>query len=154
MDTNLGVVENQNNGRVNFILPRVDTALINNLYFQQERKLDKGYLYLTSNFNKIGEKDSIFYHPDCDTCECGYLQKFQYGILYKERCLESGIQIIYEFPTLKSNDIRQWVEALFFTVNHIWEDQNNYVEKEGGAGCYYQIIQSDSKTVVDVYCGC
>lgn len=113
------------------------------------------YLYLLEHFELDGEKRAITYFQSSDTMICGYSQNFQPGIVYsREECMEVGLNQRVTFPKVSTEELKRFIEQHFFDPENHWESETSYGPIEGGAGCYYEIIQEKDVSIVDSYCGC
>ena len=92
--------------------------------------------------------------------ECGFTQKFQFDIQYSiEQCNE--VTFLTEkviFPKTELSSIKKWVEQIYKAgltdIENTWyENENKYGPKDREAGCYYTIKQTETHSIIKVWCG-
>ena len=64
-----------------------------------------------------------------------------------------------EYKSVSS--LQKWIERIHKASlpldsesTNSWYDQNEYNPKEGEAGCLYKIIETTTKSIVEIWCGC
>ena len=62
------------------------------------------------------------------------------------------LQII--LPKMSTERLHRFIEKLYYEKGYIWYSESSYGPKEEGAGCYYEIIQKENQSIIDMYCGC
>jgi hypothetical protein len=146
-----------------FVLKLPDAEKINKRYNENESITDVVYFYLNKNYNSNSAKYAIQTDADFDNIECGYTKKFKYGILFiTNNCGEASplIQKI-TFPKTNRSTLQKWVELIYKASlpsdskpTNNWKNQNEYTPNEGEVGCYYKIIETSTKSIVEIWCGC
>lgn len=137
-----------------FELHQPDTVSLYKTWKDQNYSDSKGYLYLTGYYQLAGPQDSVEYYGESQESICHFVQKFQYGITYSlsECSEEGGMQEKIIFPRVDDQIIHDFVNTLFFDPWNTWTTELKY--EADGAGCYYNIVQSEEYTTIYIYCGC
>lgn len=137
-----------------FVPETPDTLKLKSIERQCEFSESLGYIYLKENYRVSSELDSIIYYEWEPDEICSFQRDFEYGIKYRVwNCDEGGgrsEQII--FPKMEVRTAREFIQLLFHDNWNTWISDFQY-EPEG-AGCYYQIVQSEKQTTIAIYCGC
>lgn len=113
------------------------------------------YGYLEIYYFTMSEKDSIGFNSwDMEQLDtCSFTQQFSNSILYKQLgCGEIGTDYEIIFPLVELDKMQELVELLFFSDDNKWTSEFAY--EPDGAGCYIVIIQGESNTRLEIYCGC
>ncbi len=132
-----------------------DTAKLNKLFIKKNYTQSVGYLYLKTYYKAISGKDSIQYHELNAKAVCAFKQRFEKDIQYIVwACKEAGgISETIVFPKMELKVAKAFVHKLFYeALNNTWTSEYTY--EPDGAGCYYKIIQTDTQTIIEIYCGC
>ena len=122
---------------------------------------DVTYLYLNRNYKAESEKLDIKKYDYPDYNICAFKQKFEHGIVYsEEQCREAGgITTKLTLPKTDKKSIVQWVELIFksspMDIEHGWNsEKTKFGPTDDGAGCYFEIKETENNTEIDMYCGC
>ncbi len=122
---------------------------------------DVSYLYLNRNYKAESEKLEIKKYDYPDYNICAFKQKFEYGIVYsEEQCREAGgITTKLTLPKTDKENLIQWVELIFksspMDIEHGWNsEKTKFGPTDNGAGCYFEIKETENSTEIDMYCGC
>lgn len=116
-------------------------------------------IYLENNYSNNSKKINVKKESDEKT-ECGFTQKFQFDIQYSiEQCNE--VTFLTEkviFPKTELSSIKKWVEQIYKAgltdIENTWyENENKYGPKDREAGCYYTIKQTETHSIIKVWCG-
>lgn len=151
----ISVVYTGNSFAQTFELAQPDTAklkLVRNVLDYSE---SLGYIYLKEYYKIKTPIDSVeIYDWDPEGGVCAFQQDFEFSIHYKLwKCREAGgITETITLPKIEITDIRKFIELLFYDEFNQWTDENRY--EPDGAGCYYEIIQNETNTIIEIYCGC
>ncbi|GAB5556854.1 MAG: hypothetical protein SchgKO_10670 [Schleiferiaceae bacterium] len=132
-----------------------DTVMLNqksseyNPYYES-----MAYIYLVEYYKADGERDSVIYGDYEGDPICSYYQAFEGGISYSlSGCgEEGGADEDMVFPKMKLSDAKALIERLFYDPWNTWVSENAY--EPDGAGCYYGITQTETQTIIEIYCGC
>lgn len=140
---------------MDFVLEDPDTALILKKYKLLDYQQSIAYLYLTTNYKSIA-LDSLK-HYDYEESEnrfCAFTETFEYNIQYsKDDCsMEGGIGESIIFPLIDTLTMKAFIQKLFEDDNNTWTDNMNY--EADGAGCYYNVTNTDTTSKITIYCGC
>ncbi|MEM6805374.1 MAG: SH3 domain-containing protein [Bacteroidota bacterium] len=136
-----------------FQFAQIDTAKLYKLAIENKVLEYTGYLYLKTNYKEIGPKKARKYVEWNKEEACAYAHDFEQGISYQlEQCGEGGASELISFPKMGLKEAQRFIETLFHTKENSWTSPFSY-EAEG-AGCYYEIKQTATKTIIDIYCGC
>lgn len=137
-----------------FVPVSPDTTALKKIWFSDDYTETLGYLYLSTHYPSSNEKDSVEYYNFDEEMICAFYQSFDQGIEYSEHgCAEEGgYQEKYVFPKMDDLVAKEFVNHLFFDPWNTWTSDYSY-EAEG-AGCYYNIQQSDTTTTIFIWCGC
>lgn len=119
------------------------------------------YLYLNRNYKAKSEKLEVKKYSYSDYNICAFKQKFESGIVYsEEQCREAGgIITKLILPKTEKRSLIQWVELIFksspMNIEHGWNsDKTKFGPTDDGAGCYFEIKQTEKNTEIEMYCGC
>tara|TARA_R110000751_G_scaffold94893_1_gene185294 strand:+ start:15522 stop:16016 length:495 start_codon:yes stop_codon:yes gene_type:complete len=119
------------------------------------------YMYLNRNYDSIAKKREVIYYNYPDYSICSFNQNFENGINYSiEQCKEAGgISISLVLPKTDRESLNQWIELIFksspMDIEHSWNsDKSKFEPTDKGVGCYYEIKETESNTIVENYCGC
>jgi len=119
------------------------------------------YFYLIKNFDSISSKKEIKHFDYEVTKICSFNQNFEKGINYSlEKCTEAGgISISITLPKTKRQSVEQWIEQIFKTdsmdIEHGWnKNKTKFEPTDGGAGCYFEIKETKTNTIIKSFCGC
>lgn len=119
------------------------------------------YLYLNRNYKAESEKLEVKKYSYPDYSICAFKQKFESGIVYsEEQCREAGgITTKLILPKTEKQSLIQWVELIFksspMNIEHGWNsDKTKFGPTDDGAGCYFEIKQTEKNTEIEMYCGC
>ncbi|MGO3706907.1 MAG: hypothetical protein ACTJGD_03070 [Mesonia hippocampi] len=119
------------------------------------------YLYLNRNYKAKSEKLEVKKYSYFDYNICAFKQKFESGIVYsEEQCREAGgITTKLILPKTEKRSLIQWVELIFksspMNIEHGWNsDKTKFGPTDDGAGCYFEIKQTEKNTEIEMYCGC
>ena len=72
---------------------------------------------------------------------------------------EGGSSSILTLPKTDRKSLIIWVEQIFkiypTDIDHSWNSEMTiFRPTDEGAGCYYEIIENKTSTMVKIYCGC
>lgn len=123
---------------------------------------DAIYMFLKKQYDSIAEKKNVSHRRIFEETEiCSFEQDFENGISYSMyNCSESGgMSISLMLPKTDRNSIIQWVELIYksspMDIEHGWNSEKTKFEPTyKGVGCYYEIKETESNTIVENYCGC
>ncbi len=122
---------------------------------------DAIYLYLTQNYDSIAQKQEEIYFDFPDYGICSFSQDFKNGINYSiQKCREAGgVSISLVLPKTNRQSLVKWIEGIFesslMNIEHGWNvDKSKFGPTDNGAGCYFEIKETDKNTIVENYCGC
>lgn len=140
-----------------FKLAKVDTALVNKVYRDLSYMASDLYIYLRLNYNITSTKDSVQYFEGSDEIseECSFYQELDFNISYHTwNCKEEGggFEETVKFPKISTQEAGSLINELFYDEWNSWKSEFRY-EPEG-AGCYYEIKQTENNTIISVWCGC
>ena len=112
------------------------------------------YLYLETHYQKLQLKQDPRYHEWEPNGICGFNQVFEHQIKYSVTYCEEGKGISEKltFPKTKLYTMKKFIEYLFFEEGNTWKTDYRY--EPDGAGCYYEIKQTNTNTIIEIYCGC
>ncbi|REE06940.1 hypothetical protein DFQ09_1242 [Winogradskyella pacifica] len=142
------------------IVPNIDSLKIK---LSNEKNLEVIYLYLNNNYGTTSEKrDMQFYSPFDDEILCSFKQEFENNLCYYiYNCSESGgITVQLELPKIDRKKLMNWIEAIYDVQKiesdkNVWNEDNSAFEPNGlNLGCYYTIEEKETRTIVQMYCGC
>jgi len=146
-----------------FVLKLPDAEKLNKHYNENNNTTDIAYLYLNRNYNSNSVKYAIKTDADFDNIECGFTKKFQSGILFTTYNCGEAAPLIQKitFPKTNISTLQKWIElidkaslTLDSKSTNRWKNQNEYNPNEEEAGCYYKIIETTTKSIVEIWCGC
>jgi len=119
------------------------------------------YLYLIRNYKVISEKTDLRKYNYADYNICAFTQTFEHGIVYsEEQCGETGgITTRLTLPKTERKSLIQWVELIYeslpMDIEHGWNsNKTKFGPTDDGAGCYFEITETEEHTEIDMYCGC
>jgi len=119
--------------------------------------------YLKEHYKSTSDKTNVLYDSEMGGIECGYTLKFEHGIEYTyHQCgVESPAKEKVIFPKLNDSRFKKWIENIekanssaADTANIWYKNENEYGPKDEGVGCYYKILSSKDKSIVEISCGC
>lgn len=151
----IGITSSVSSLAQSFELEQPDTTKLKLVQNVLDYSESLGYLYLKEYYKIKSSKDSVeIYDWDPDGGVCAFHQDFEFGIHYKLwKCREAGgISETITLPKIETTAIKKFIELLFYDKFNEWTDENSY--EPDGAGCYYEIIQNETNTIIDIYCGC
>jgi len=120
-----------------------------------KERMSTAQMYLEKNYGAMGEPDSIVHYDDGSSPICAFQQTYQPNIMYKqEACMEVGLNETLIFPKVSTEALHRFIDLLYSDEENVWSTETIYEPKEGGAGCYYEIIQKEDCSIIDSYCGC
>ena len=146
-----------------FVLKLPDVEKLNKRYNDDEGITDIIYLYLNKNYNSNSVKYAIQTDADFDNIECGFSRKFQSRILFTTYNCGEATPLIQKitFPKTTIGSLQKWIELIHKASlpldskpTNNWKNQKEYNPEGGEAGCYYKIIETTTKSIVEVWCGC
>lgn len=138
-------------------LVKPDTAYLKIQAKKGKYNKSLSYLYLEKYYNINSKKRNIQYSEWDKKNICSFSQEFNYGIkYYKWTCKEDGgITETITFPKMDVKEIQRLVNVLFYDPqNNKWVSLLKYEPKDSGAGCYYEIVESNTDIKLKIYCGC
>jgi hypothetical protein len=120
------------------------------------------YNYLINNYKMTSEKSDLEYYEWDKSEICAFTQEFENGIKYSVfECKEAGgISVDLELPKIKRTELMKWIEKIYEVDKmeidqNVWKEDNSKFEpKEVNPGCYFEIKEKNSTTLVKLYCGC
>ncbi|MAN58345.1 MAG: hypothetical protein CMC08_00740 [Flavobacteriaceae bacterium] len=119
------------------------------------------YVFMNRNYDSIAKKREIINYDYPDYSICSFNQDFENGINYSiEQCKEAGgISISLVLPKTDRKSLTEWIELIFqsspMDIEHSWNsDKSKFEPTDKGVGCYYEIKETESNTIVENYCGC
>lgn len=122
------------------------------------------YLHLVMHYTPIDAKAGRKNYGDsAHERICAFSQAFEGEVEYSmERCQETGLNQVLVLPnSIPLDQVRKLVRQLYEDsgneesgFQNEWTTPMNYGPKEGGAGCYYEILRSRHRTAISMYCGC
>ncbi|APU09685.1 hypothetical protein A5M85_05120 [Cellulophaga lytica] len=145
----------------NFELKKPNVEELNAELKKTNYSQDVTYLYLNRNYKTESEKLEIKKYDYPDYSICAFKQKFENGIVYsEEQCREAGgITTKLILPKTEKESLIQWVELIFksspMDIKHGWNsEKTKFGPTDNGAGCYFEIKETENNTEIDMYCGC
>ncbi len=145
----------------NFELKKPNVAELNAELKKTNYTQDVTYLYLNRNYKAESEKLDVKKYDYPDYSICAFKQKFKSGIIYsEEQCREAGgITTKLTLPKTDNESLIQWVELIFksspMDIEHGWNsEKTKFGPTDNGAGCYFEIKETENSTEIDMYCGC
>jgi len=145
----------------NFELKKPNVAELNAELKKTNYSQDVTYLYLNRNYKTESEKLDVKKYDYPDYSICAFTQKFEHGIVYsEEQCREAGgITTKLILPKTDNESLIQWIELIFksspMDIEHGWNsEKTKFGPTDDGAGCYFEIIETENSTAIDMYCGC
>lgn len=147
-----------------FILSDPKVKTLTSFQEKNEVGIDVILLYLESNYASNSKKYNIKKDPEFNNQECGFTKKFKYNIIYTTyKCGEASpiIQKI-AFPKTTVKGLKNWIEKIYkiglpegVESNNKWYENNiEFGPKDKEAGCYYKIKQTNTNSIIEVWCGC
>ena len=116
--------------------------------------------YLKENYKASSEKFDIKLDPDFDNQECGFTQKFEDEIEYTyHNCGEAKpVEERIIFPKVDKARLQKWIENVNASypmdIKNVWyKGENEFGPEDEQAGCYYKILPSQEKSIVEIWCG-
>ncbi|TCK64769.1 hypothetical protein DFQ05_2506 [Winogradskyella wandonensis] len=145
----------------NFELKKPIVAELNAELKKTNYSQDVTFLYLNRNYKAESEKLDVKKYDYPDYSICAFTQKFEHGIVYsEEQCKEAGgITTKLTLPKTDKKSIIQWVELIFksspMDIEHGWNsEKTKFGPTDDGAGCYFEIKETENNTEIEMYCGC
>ena len=143
-----------------FALKQVDTKNLKERFEKSNYQMNIILSYLKENYKATSEKLDVKLDPDFDNKECGFTQKFEYGIEYTyQNCGEAKpVEEKIAFPKIDKVRLQKWIENINncypMDIKNIWyAGEHEYGPEDKEAGCYYKIIPSKEKNIVEIWCG-
>ena len=119
------------------------------------------YMYLIRNYDSIAKKREIIYYDYSDYNICSFNQDFENEINYSiEQCREAGgTSISLVLPKTDRQSLTEWIELIFqsspMDIEHSWNSYKTiFRPTDQGVGCYFEIKETESNTLLENYCGC
>ncbi|WBU87978.1 hypothetical protein [Cellulophaga omnivescoria] len=145
----------------NFELKKPNVAELNAELKKKNYSQDVTYLYLNRNYKTESKKLDVTKYDYPDYSICAFTQKFEHGIVYsEEQCREAGgITTKLTLPKTDKKSIIQWVELIFksssMDLEHGWNsEKTKFGPTDDGAGCYFEVRETENNTEIEMYCGC
>mgnify|MGYP007044700507 CR=1 FL=1 len=131
-------------------MPNACIPIMSDLWESENRSV---YDYLKDHLDTLGPQVPEYYD---DKNQCGFSQQFSNEIYYTESsCSEIGwdMQLTTMCP---SKDVLYYLlNGLYNGGDYVWNaDSTKYGTADGGAGCYYRLVQDQGYWGISVYCGC
>lgn len=130
-------------------------------FLKSDYQLNTVLTYLERNYKAISEKTDIKTDPEFNNAECGFTKKFEFDIKYTlYKCGEAApIKETITFPKCSLSELKKWIENIHASsteeITNVWyEDKNEYGPKDKEAGCYYTLKQTDTQSIITIWCGC
>ncbi|OIQ40594.1 MAG: hypothetical protein BM563_02650 [Bacteroidetes bacterium MedPE-SWsnd-G1] len=128
---------------------------------EQNNSTEIIYAYLLQEYDYNGEKKNVKMFEYNKNQICAFEQEFSGGISYNiDECVEEGgITYNITFPRIDKNELMNWVEIMdsndLSEIENSWNsDGTIYRPSDEGVGCYYTIKETETKSAVEVWCGC
>lgn len=145
-----------------FVIPKPNIEELEAELNSREFLSDEVYLYLIKNFDSIASKKDLKYYDYDSNSICSFNQGFDKNInyfTYNQCNEEGGSSSILTLPKTDRKSLIIWVEQIFkiypTDIDHSWNSEMTiFRPTDEGAGCYYEIIEKKSSTMVKIYCGC
>lgn len=116
-------------------------------------------LYLNKYYTKSSKRK--FFddkHLKMGLNTCAFVQIYDNQIVFSDdNCSESGGAFMLSLPKINTTIAKEFIELMFGNdiMNNIWVTQTKYEPVDGGVGCYYEIEQTENRTIINnTYCGC
>jgi hypothetical protein len=137
-----------------FVLTKPDTAHLRKLEKQGDYTASLTYLYLQTYYKPVSPKDSVSYFEWDKESICAFRQDFVAGITYKVWNCDEGKGITEELtlPKIPLPALRDFMRELYHDKENTWVTPISYAPEE--MGCFYDIVESDQSTTIQIYCGC
>ena len=119
------------------------------------------FLYLEEEYIKLGNKNNIKKYEYNQKEICAFEQKFNFDINYTiDQCAEEGgMNYSISFPKVNRTSLMNWIQIM--DKNNLSEVENSwntaktiYRPSDEGVGCYYTIKETETNSVVEIWCGC
>lgn len=143
-----------------FVLKEVDSKSLKQKFEKSNYEMNIVLTYLKENYKVVEKKSNIKLDPDFDNEECGYTIKFEHGIEYTYRnCGEAKpVEETIVLPKVDKVRLQKWIEninsAYPMDIKNVWyKGENEYGPENEEAGCYYKILTSDKKSIIETWCG-
>lgn len=138
-------------GDFELIIP--DTTTLKAKWIADDYSSSLAYRYLTEYYHPKSEKENTDYYGDGDYM-CQFTQNFDYNISYSlSGCGEGGGNVeIIEIPKTDIKIVKEFITKLFFDPYSTWYSANEYGPQD--AGCTYTLKESETTTIIHIYCGC
>ena len=144
-----------------FQLKQVNTEAFKKELANKDYSQEAIHLYLMNNYEVLSDKLQVRKYTYPDFSICAFKQEFEHQITYsEEQCREAGgISIQLMLPKTDRISLRKWIEFMYkaegMDSGNVWNaDHSKYAPAEALPGCYYEIIETESNTILEVYCGC
>ncbi|MDT0552046.1 hypothetical protein [Urechidicola vernalis] len=128
---------------------------------EQNNSTEIIYAYLLQEYENIGEKKNVKMFEYNKNQICAFEKEFLGGISYTiDECAEEGgITYNITFPRIDKKELMNWVEIMdsndLSEIENSWNsDGTIYRPNDEGVGCYYTIKETETKSTVEVWCGC
>lgn len=114
------------------------------------------YEFLKTTYTPAGEM--VYTHEG--EIEFAFSQEFKDGLIYATKNSEdSGQTVTLKMPKADLESLRIFIQNINaitpMDIKNIWsEDKMKYHPEDEGAGCYYEIEQTATHTILKNYCGC
>lgn len=151
-------------GQDKFELKAPNLKHLKEINAKNEMGIDVIHLYFENNYSNGSKKYAIQKDPDFDNTECGFTQKYQFGIEFvTNNCGEaSPLTQTITLPKMNLKSLKKWVEQIYTAsliedmepVNKWHKSKNEFTPGDEEAGCYYTIKQTTTNSVIEVWCGC
>lgn len=124
------------------------------------RNNDVIYNYLIKNYYNSSEKINVKTFDYEKSTICSFTQYFKYNIKYfADECPEEGgMKSAVTFPKMNDKSVVEWIESIHNNemgdIENSWNPDKTIFSPTDGAGCSYTIIETDSNTIINIWCGC
>ena len=138
-----------------FTLIDPDMDLIKKLYDSNNYEFSFAYFYLKENYTSVSRDSIEYYEYEGEEDRiCAFQESFELGIHYSiDECREEGgMGESITFPLVDTMVMKAFIQKMFEDENNTWTDDANY--EADGAGCYYNVINTDTTSTISIYCGC
>ncbi|MFV0345047.1 MAG: hypothetical protein ACK5IQ_02180 [Bacteroidales bacterium] len=119
------------------------------------------YLYLIWNYDTVSQKQDVVYYENPEYGIRMFSQKFENGIEYSfEDYTEGGAAVLLTLPSTDRDNLVKWIETIFeslslgSTKNGWNSDKSEFSPIEEDVGCFYNIRETGTHTIIKNYCGC
>lgn len=144
-----------------FYLPKPNVEEIQKKLEETNYKEDEVVIYLNTHFGKEVKISDKKYDEYATSNLCAFKKVFESKITYSvNSCGEGkGASNKVVFPKTSKENIVQWIEQIYksspSSIKNTWRANNTkYWPEDDGAGCYYEIMETEENTIVKIYCGC